>query len=139
MNKKLLLAVFSACMFYTTVHSMQAPLQPIGFGLQIPTSFAITTALDKLSVSNISQTASILAGLSLLHKACNSWSLAATPSAEQPPLEETATSKLAKAQNIVALRYFVTGSIFIATGLFIRYAPRFISKLRTIYSSLRAK
>jgi hypothetical protein len=130
MNKKLLFAVFLGCAFFTTVHPM----------LQLPTSFKIKTALNKISASNIQRTslslASSLASIKMFYKAFESWAQASTtfPLDLQSMPNKEAMTFIEERRNKAALRYLLAGSAFAVTAALITYWPEILRKFQAAHS-----
>lgn len=97
--------------------------------IQIPTTFALTTALDKITVSNIARTATCAAGVGLLFLAARDWAHAAKPfPADVNPIPTEAERKIVKEGYMKsALRYFIGGCVFTAAALIHTYRNEIIN------------
>jgi hypothetical protein len=128
MNKYTILVLVLAVSTPYALESMDAHQ-----GFYIPTTFKFETVLDKLSIGNICQTFTFLAGMSLLYKAAQHWAEAevTVPYPQQPaPLHETGS--LTQAKKRASLRYLFSGCTFVATGFILRCSNKILPVLQRI-------
>lgn len=109
-------------------------MQSLGLGLQIPTTFTLTTALDKLSVSSICQTFTWAAGITSFYKAFDSLAKSRTPflSDKQPMPDEETSARISRGRKQASLCYFIAGCAFAAAGLLQKYGSEIARQLQTI-------
>lgn len=132
MNTIKKIGLILCALFFVNSNCMN--IQP---NISIPTTFTletiVRTALDKITIDGISQTATYMAGIGLLFLAARDWARAASPFPHDispfPSADDRSTAEKCRMKS--ALRYFIGGCAFATAGLIQTYKTDIMNGINT--------